>query len=242
MKKFIKAGACGIWVTLGIALVWPAHAWQVSQSEVLNYRVAWGPVNVGKASLAYAPTPQGYQIEVRLKDSSALVDLQSVYLVQGRHTPKAFTSGRYHAKQRENDYRADKVVRFDGKTRQITYTNNLDASDKADPIAWNGQLRDVFSQLYALRLSSLADLLKGQELQVMGTKRTFTLLQQAPQKLAVGKNERPRYRTTLRSKKEDGSLAKDVWVVTLREELDASLTPVLIEAQTKFGTFTATLR
>jgi hypothetical protein len=238
MKKLICAGVCGILATW----VLPAQAWQISQSEVLNYRVAWGPINVGKASLAYAPTPQGYQIEVRLKDSSALVELQSVYLVQGRHAPRNFTSALYHAKQRENDYRADKVVRFDGKARQITYTNNLDANDKAAPLAWNGQLRDVFSQLYALRLSTMADLRKGQELQVMGTKRPFTLLQQAPLKLATAKGERPRYRVTLRSKKEDGSLAKDTWQVTLREETDGTLTPVVVQAQTKFGTFTATLR
>lgn len=220
----------------------PVQAWQLSQTEVLNYRVTWGPLTMGKASLAYSPNGQGYGLDVRLKDSSSLLDLQSRYTVQGRHMPKPFTSGLYHARQQENDYRADKVVTFDGTKRQITYTNNLDASDKAAPTAWNGQLRDVFSQLYAMRRQTLAAYSKPQELQVMGTKRPFMLVQSAAQILPQAKNERPRARVTLRSRKDDGSLAKDVWQITLREELDGTLTPVVVQAQTRFGTFVATLK
>ncbi len=240
--KFL--GFCGLLATVLLAGLapQPAQAWQISQTEVLRYRVAWGPIGVGNASFAYSPTPSGYTIEVRLKDNSALVDLQSTYVVQGRHQPRPFTSALYHARQRENDYRADKVVRFDGAKRQIFYTNNLSAADTAPPLRWNGQMRDVFSQLYALRLTPVATLRQGQELQVMGTKRPFTLLQSAPTLLPAQAGQRPRYVVQLRSRKEDGTLAKDTWRVTLREEPDASFTPVRIEAQTKFGTFTATLR
>lgn len=226
----------------GLAYLPVAQAWQLSQTEVLNYRVTWGPLTMGKASLAYSPTAQGYALEIRLKDSSSLINLQSLYTVQGGHVPQPFTSRRYHAQQQENDYRADKVVEFNGTTRRISYINTLDANDKAPPVVWDGKLRDVFSQLYAMRRQPLSAYAKPQELQVMGTKRPFTLLQGAAQPLPQAKGERPRARVTLRNRKEDGSLAKDVWQVTLREEADGLLTPVVVQAQTKFGTFTARLK
>lgn len=233
-----------LFATLLLAMggAFSAQAWQLSQTEVLNYRVTWGPLTMGKASLAYSPNSQGYGLEIRLKDSSSLINLQSLYTVQGRHVPKPFTSGLYHARQQENDYRADKVVTFDGAKRRITYTNNLDASDQAASTPWDGQLRDVFSQLYAMRRQTLAAYSKLQELQVMGTKRPFTLVQGAAQSFPQAKNERPQARITLRSRKEDGRLAKDVWQITLREELDGTLTPIVVQAQTRFGTFVATLK
>lgn len=232
-------------LALWIGVVTAPLAFQLSQTEVLNYRVAWGPITVGKASLAYTPPTSArgdYGIQVLLNDSSNLVNLNSSYQMAGRHSPRPFTSARYHAQQQENDYRADKVVVFNSAARTITYTNQRDASDTTPPITWDGRLRDVFSQLYAMRIGGLAVLQPGQELSVMGTKRPFTLVQSALVALPIAKGKAPLYRVVLRTRKEDGSLHRDRWQITLRQEADGTLTPIVIEAGTRFGTFTATLR
>jgi hypothetical protein len=261
MKKCIKQQLSRYWggthITAGAAMGAaialfsgaPAYAFNPSATEVLSYRISYGPLNAGKATLTYYPTSGTvpYSIEVAVKDSTSLIDFSSRYFMQGRHTPQPFTSATYHARQQENDYRADKLVVFDGNKKQITYTNNRDASDKAPPVKWDGQLRDVFSQLYALRLGGMAPLMRGQELNVMGTKRPFTLLQMAPIKVASAEHKnapkaRPQWRLVLVEREENGSLGKERWIITVREETDKTLTPLRIEAQTKFGTFTAALR
>ena len=243
MKKF---GWCGIVATVaGVALPVLAFAWQPNQPETLNYRVYWGPLNVGKATLAYHAVSGSapYSITVAMKDSTALVDFDSRWSITGTHASKPFIPQRYHALQKENDYRADKMVVFDAAKKTISYTNARDANDKIPPLAWDGTRRDVFSQLYHLRLGGLAPLKHGQEVKVMGTKRPITLVQMAPTALPKAKSaDAQLWRIPLFYREEGGKIGKERWQITVREEADQSLTPVKLEAQTKFGVFSAVLK
>ena len=241
-----KHAWCGIVATVaGIVLPALALAWQPSQAETLNYRVYWGPLTVGKATLAYHTVSGSapYSLSVVMKDSTALVDFNSRWSITGTHAPKLFTPHRYHALQKENDYRADKTVMFDAATKTIGYTNARDANDKVAPLAWDGTMRDVFSQLYALRLGGMAPLKQGQEMQVMGTKRPFTLVQMAPTALPKAKStDAQLWRVPLFYREEGSKIGKERWQITVREEADGSLLPVRLEAQTKFGVFSAVLK
>lgn len=230
-------------ISLSFAL--PVWAWQPTQAETLAYKVSWGPLQVGKAWLTYSPPPQAggaYTIQVAMKDNTALIDMDSRWTVLGTHSPAPFTPQSYHAVQKENEYRADKWVVFDAAKKEMRYTNVRNKNDKITPQAWDGQLKDVFSQLYALRLGGLEPLKRGKETQVMGTKHPFTLVQQAPVKLTPATPNAPTlWRIPLFSREANGKIGKEKWVVTVRED-GGTLLPVKMEAQTKFGVFVATLR
>lgn len=246
MKKMSKAkiialrGCLAATLLGGALLALPALALNKTQPEVLEYRVHYGLINAGTAKMVYTPSSDAkrYTLEITVRDSTVLIDLNNRYSMQGTHTPQVFTSSSYHALQKENNYRADKVVVFDTARKQMRYTNRRDANDKVAPQTWDGRTRDVFAQLYAMRLEGIAPLKTARRVQVMGVKRPFTLVQSAA--VAVSKTNN-QWQVQLQAE-ENGKLSKDTWRITVREETDKTLTPIKILAQTRFGTFAAALK
>jgi hypothetical protein len=242
MERMILGARGGLTATALCLSLWAQPLWalQKNQPEMLEYRVHYGLIHAGTAKMRYTPVAEGkgYGLNITVRDSTILIDLHNHYTMQGQHKPQAFTSSSYHAVQQENDYRADKVVVFDSTRKHMRYTNRRDASDAVAPQRWDGKMRDVFSQLYAMRLEGLAPLKKTRRVQVMGVKRPFTLVQGAA--VAVPKTSNQWH--ILLQAEEDGKLSRDSWRITVREEADKTLTPIKIQAQTRFGTFSAVLK
>ena len=246
MKKMLKAQIATCWggltatIMASTLLAAPVWALQKTAPEMLEYRVHYGLITAGTAKMAYTPSTdaKSYALTITVRDSTVLIDLNNRYTMQGKHTPQAFTSSSYHAVQKENSYRADKVVVFDSARKQMRYTNRRDANDKAPPQKWNGRTRDVFSQLYAMRLEGLAPLKSTRRIEVMGVKKPFTLVQSAATAVPKTTNQWQ----VLLQEEENGKLSKETWRITVREEADKTLTPIKIQAQTRFGTFSAVLK
>lgn len=225
-----------------------AFAWTPLEPETLNFRVSWGPLNVGKATFRYLPPPaphKPYTITVTARDTSALMEMDNRWEATGIH-PHArkgtfFASRSYHALQKENDYRADKIVTFNTTSKTIVYTNNRDASDVAPPVPWDGNMRDVLSALYDMRTLSANDLATGGTLRVMGPKRPFNLIRSAAisETLILQGIPTAVWRVSLKTQDINGKFGKGAWIVKLQQNANM-LTPVQIIAQTAFGTFTAT--
>jgi|GEM_PF-4238368 len=237
-------------LTLGLWLLgtMPALAFDTSTGEVLRYNVYWGPLEVGHAQLQYVPQgggfgdPSGYTLTARVWDSTVFLDLDDTWRAVGSHAKGAmFKPIRYEAHQHENDYKADKVMAFDAHDGKVVYTNHIDAHDTAKPVAWDGKVRDVLSALYAWRTQGLDAIKAGGSVPVVGLKKEFTLVKTPGRQEAVTlrgqdvKVWRVDISTRGSGKHEDAG----VWTVRLRD--DASLVPVQITADTKFGTFRAVL-
>jgi Protein of unknown function (DUF3108) len=239
MKKFFAPLYGGLAATaMAVAVSTSAWAFSLNTPESLTYRVHYGLIHAGNATMTYVPSAKGYTLNIGVRDSTVLIDLNNRYTMQGTHKPQPFTSSSYHAVQKENDYRADKVVVFDAGRKHMRYTNRRDANDTVAPQKWDGKMRDVFAQLYAMRTEGLAPLKKARRVAVMGVKEPFTLVQSAA--VAVP-NTTNQWQVKLQAE-EDGKLSRDTWRITVREEADKSLTPVKIQAQTRFGTFSAALK
>jgi hypothetical protein len=245
---------CRWWCTFAAILfctvlpTFSGWAWDPSQPETLQFRVAWGPLSVGKATLHYQPpkiSKGPYTIEITAKDSSALIDMNNRWTAVGIH-PNAkksdyFSSRSYHALQHENDYRADKIVTFNYTSKTIVYHNRRDPHDTTLPIVWDGQMRDVLSALYTLRNTSLVDLKKSGETRVMGPKRPFVLIRSSAnsETLVLGNRSIPVWRIQLSTRDDTGKAGKGKWIVKMQQN-GRGMIPLQIIAQTKFGTFTAT--
>ncbi|MFZ2586681.1 MAG: DUF3108 domain-containing protein [Alphaproteobacteria bacterium] len=223
--------ACVLWLgcTLG------AHAWQ-GQAEVLVYRVSFGPLSLGKAALAYTPGKfENYAVEARVKDTSALMDIDDVWRTEGVFRDGRWQPRFHHIQQQENDYRADKVITFKGNT--AVYQNRL-GNEPDLKIALPDGARDALSTLYDLRAQGVAALAQTRTLPVMGVKKAFNL----EVKPAVGEKMVKGLPTVWRVDMYAHNPEKkrmDRWRVWLKN--DAKLTPVRIEARVKIGTLTAVL-
>jgi hypothetical protein len=222
-----------------------AQAFDIHAPEALRYRVGWGPLSVGRVELDYVPQKVAkgteYSLRAHVKDQSALLDMDDVWQSNGNHGKRLFVPVTYEVLQKENSYRADKVMTFDAKEGEIRYLNRRDVHDAVEPLPWDGAMRDALSAVYAWRMLSLEELKKGGKVEVMGVKRPFTLMK-APAR---------REKVVLAGKKVDvwsvdlttavgGKISKESWTVKLRD--DGKLTPVVVVARTKFGTFKATLK
>lgn len=242
MKRNFAAVRGGLMVTalMLASAVHPIWAFDKTKPEVLEYRVYYGLISAGNARMVYTPNPNGksYALDVGVKDSTFLIDLENRYSMLGNHAAQPFTSATYHAMQHENDYRADKVLVFDKTKKHMRYTNRRDASDVVASLPWNGRTRDVFSQLYAMRLEGLSPLKTPRRIAVMGVKRPFTLVQSAAKPV---EGEKGLWQVVLQAE-EEGKLSRDSWRIAVREEADKTLTPIKIQAQTRFGTFSAALK
>lgn len=231
----------GVWLA-GTLAPFAVAAFDLGKPENLRYGVYWGPLKAGKATLDYATGPDGfYSLVVRAKDSIAFLDFNDVWQAEGHHTRALpFVSGVYQAQQRENDYRADKVVVFDAVSKTITYTNRRDSSDKEPVLAWKNNMRDALSAVYAWRLGGVAEIQRGGALDVMGLKRPFTLAKQPGVRERVVQNgkEVAVWRVDM-TMSVAGKPSKDRWIIRLRD--DASLVPVEIVAINRFGSFKAIL-
>lgn len=222
-----------------------AQAFDMRESESLRYKVSWGPLNVGRAELDYVPQKSSkgleYALRAKVKDESALLDMDDLWQSKGVHGKNAFTPSLYEALQKENSYRADKRVTFDAKDGKILYLNRRDAHDVVEPRVWDGAMRDALSAIYAWRLVEIKELQKSAKVEVMGVKRPFTLMRAPARKEEVMmSNKKVTVWSVDLTTAVDGKLSKDNWTVMLRD--DGKLTPVMVVARTKFGTFRATLK
>lgn len=203
--------------------------------EELNYSVAWGPLTLGKASLWYQPEAgNGYTLGARVKDRSMWIDIEDVWSSSGTVAGGLFQPKVYTAKQKENDYRADKKVTFDGGT--ATYQNLISPEPDVTVDLPEGA-KDALATLYSLRAMGPEALRKTHKLPVMGLKQVNTL----DVRPAVAAEERGGMTTLWQV---DMFLTHkgrtDRWRLWLRN--NENLTPVRIEARLKLGTFTATLK
>ncbi|NBV54503.1 MAG: DUF3108 domain-containing protein [Proteobacteria bacterium] len=243
MNRMIRLVGVLLASMAGLLLALPAVAMDLNTREELFYGVYWGPLSVGHARLTYTPTEKrGYRLDSEVWDESSLLELNDRWSAVGRHiSGTEFLPMRYEAIQRENDYRADKLVVFDSKAKQIRYTNRLDKNDTAPVLAWNRKMRDSLSAVYAWRRQGVEGLQRGEVLEVMGVKRPFTLVKKPAkrEKVRVGNRDMEVWSVEI-AMLVDGKEYPESWLVRLRD--DAVLTPVQIVARTRFGTFRANLK
>lgn len=231
-----------IWI-MGLWLVGTgnAHALTLEVPETLKYNVYWGFMRVGSAQLDYVPGPGGYVLRARVKDDSSLIDMDDSWESRGSHTAdKPFMPRVYSVKQAENSYRADKTMTFDAKGKVVTYVNNIDPSDKVEPLVLT-EARDVLATVYAWRLSGVDEVKKAAQVPMVSLKKMITLQRAAGERtgLKLGTRELNVWRVQLKTVKDNGKASKDAWTVYLKD--DATLAPVQIIASTKFGTFRASI-
>jgi hypothetical protein len=222
----------GLW----LGCIPAAMAWQ-DASEVLPYRVSWGPLSIGKAWLEYQPAPNGYAVQAKVKDSSMWIDLEDVWRAEG--VQPGWQSRFYTAKQKENDYRADKRITFKPNPGKAVYQNLLGGEADIEVKLPPGT-RDILSSLYALRAGGLEALKKPRTMQVMGLKKVFPLDVKAAVKEPATKTMPAVWRVEMLA--HGGSVNKprtDRWTVWLSDT--PQLVPVKIQASVKLGTFTAVL-
>lgn len=233
MKTYILMALVWLGCTLA-APVSATPAW-MSAAEHLNYTVSWGVMTLGKATLSYTPEDtNGYTLGARVKDSSMLIDLEDEWKAHGRMANGIFQPSVYTAKQKENDYRADKRVTFTDGT--AVYENLISSEPKVTVTLPEGA-KDALSTLYTLRAMGPEALRKGHNLPVMGLKQV-NMLAVRP---AVAAEQQGGMTTLWRV---DMFLTHkgrtERWRLWLRN--NENLTPVKIEAKLKLGTFTATLK
>ena len=231
MKKLIWVMA--LW--LGCIPVTFGAGWQAAP-EVLVYKVSWGMVSLGKAVLAYTPGRfENYALEARVKDNIALMEIDDLWRTEGVFREGRWQPRFHHMLQKENDYRADKVLTFKGN--KVVYTNRR-GGEPPLTVALPDGARDGLSTLYDLRAQGVDVLHVGRTVQVMGTKKVFPL----EIKPAVGEKLVKGVPTLWRVDMYAHDVEKkrmDRWRLWLRN--DATLTPVRIEARVKIGTLLAVL-
>lgn len=229
-KLFLFAG-------LWLGCIPGAWAWQDS-SEVLRYRLNWGPMNIGRAWMEYQPSADGsYSIQVQVRDSSMWVKINNTWRAEG--TRPGWRSKLYTAKQQENDYRADKRVTF--SPGKAVYQNLIGSEPDVTVALPSASTRDIMSSVYALRAQGLEALKKPQTMQVMGLKKVFPLDVKAAVKEPATRNAPAVWRVDMLA--HGGSVNKprtDSWTVWLSDT--PALVPVKIQAKVKLGTFTALLQ
>lgn len=226
----------GMWL-VGIA---GANALTLDAPETLKYRVYWGFVRMGDATLTYRPQGKAYTLTADVKDETPLIDLRDTWTSRGVHGATPFEPQVYSVKQAENSYRADKTLTFDRKAGTVAFKNHLDASDKVEPVQV-GDARDALATIYGWRLGGLAEVQKSAQVTIVNLKKPVVLKREAGVRtsLKVGNREYKAWKVQMRTVK-DGKPSEDGWTVYLTD--DAKLVPVQIVATTKFGTFRASLK
>lgn len=224
-----------------LALVWlagsalPVHAapanW-FTNGESLNYRVYWGPLSLGKATLAFTPNPKGYHIEGHVKGSMVFFKMDDTWTASGSQTNGRLQPLEYRAIQAENDYRANKRLTFNVAKRTMMY-ENLRGGEPSLTVPLPKGAQDPFTALYDLRKQGVTT--KAVSRTVMGLKRPFTLNISAAQ--PVKRDGQNLLRVDI-TKVEPGK-QNDSWQIWLTD--DEELTPVEIDAQLKVGSFRAVL-
>ena len=216
----------------------PAAPWMAAP-ERLAYDVGWGPLSLGTAWLTYAPGAKGaYSLEAHVKDSSMFITLDDTWRAEGAQGKDGWASKTYTAKQRENDYRADKLVTF--SPGKAVYENFI-GREPSQTIVLPPGTRDVLSTLYNLRAKGLGELQQPHTVPVMGLKRVG-LLEMKPAVLTPGHlaGETPVWLLEMLFHNQDPRKPRtDRWTIWLAD--DGRLTPLKIEAKVKLGTFTAKL-
>ncbi len=226
----------GMWL-LGIG---GAHALTPDAPETLKYRVYWGFVRMGDATLSYQPKGKAYTLTADVKDETPLIELRDTWTSKGVHGATPFEPQVYHVKQAENSYRADKTLTFDRKAGTVAFKNHLDEHDKIEPMQV-GDARDALATIYGWRLGGLAEVQKSAQVTIVNLKRPIVLQRDAGVRdtVKIGNRELKVWKVRMRTVK-DGKPSKEAWTVYLTD--DAQLVPVQIIAATKFGTFRASLK
>lgn len=237
-----------IWAMALLLIGWAPTAmaeqtW-LNAPETLRYNVSWGPISMGRATLSYTPGPAEkngsipYIITAEARDNVSIVELDNRYIAAGTHTPKQrFVPQNFEAIQAENDYRAHKKLLFDARKRLVIPTNLRNPADSPKATAWPAGTADIFSSVYAFRAKGIEAIKGGGSIEVMDYKKPY-LLSWPPAKL-VEQNKEMMWRVALTATDKNGKSGQP-WVVYLRNT--GNLTPALIIANLKFGSFRATLR
>jgi hypothetical protein len=223
----------------------PAPSPWTASPETLTYDVGWGPLPLGRATLAYQPEGAAYGLTAHVEDSSIFIDLDDTWHAAGK--ANGWASQAYTAKQKENDYRADKRVTFRYGKKGVasggtaTYENFI-GQEPSQTIVLPAGARDVLSTLYNLRAQGLSALQQPRQVPVMGLKRVG-LLDIRPVVVAPGREagETPVWLLEMLFDNQNPAKPRtDTWKIWLAD--DGRLTPIKIEAKVKLGTFTARLR
>ena len=221
----------------------PAHAqaW-LRQPETLKYAVSLGPLSMGQAVLEYRPETGGrYTVAARVKDGVPFLTLDDAWTATGFHSPgMAFRTATYRAVQRENDYRADKLLTFDRERQSVTY-QNFHGREPSATVPMTADLRDILSAVFALRAEGLEVAGTARVRDVIGLKRVFPLRIAAavPEDISVRGVSARAYKVVMKAENA-AKKRTDTWVVWVLP--DDRLTPVKIQALLSFGTLTATLQ
>lgn len=125
------------------------------KGETLQYNIYWSFIKAGEAKLSYIPQENN---EYTLKSNAwttsgvrSFFTLKDVITVNGQHKPnKEFLPELYDLKLSENDYKADKNVRYNRGNKEAIYTN---VWGKQQPRGFSitVETRDMMSALYFLR-------------------------------------------------------------------------------------------
>lgn len=220
-----------------------AH-WQ-KEGERLTYSVGYSFFSIGNAEIAYAPKEENaYSIVGRAwthNGVSSLMSLNDRLTFTGAHTQEAFPfqSQLFETRLFENDYSAQKEVRFNHEKNTASYTNLKDATPaKIRDIEPFG--RDLFSALYHLR-SSVKEIKTGDiyTLPVVDLTKNYTLnlhvLKKEHIKTPWGKVNAFKVKPVLEgisNKRKKDKLY--IWI-----EANEERTPLRFEIDMKIGSFVA---
>ena len=225
-----------------LALVWlagsafiPAVAadWS-TKGETLPYKVYWGPLSLGHATLTFTPGNGTYTAQAQVKGSMPFFSMDDTWTATGTVQKNALVSKEYRAIQAENKYRANKRLTFNQQAHTMLYENLHDTNEPKLTVKLPDGGQDPFSALYDLRKNGLPTQTISRE--VMGLKRPFTLTIETP--VAEERNGQKLLKVTLH-KTDPAKPGTETWHIWLTDDIER--TPVQIDAQLKLGSFHAQL-
>jgi hypothetical protein len=216
-----------------VPLVTFAADWS-TKGETLHYRVYWGPLSLGNATLAFTPDNGTYMARAQVKGRMPFFSMDDTWTATGKLQKNTLLSKEYRAIQAENDYRANKRLTFDQQKHTMLYENLHDLNEPKLTVKLPSGGQDPFSALYDLRKNGLPQQTLSRE--VMGLKRPFTLTIEPPAE--ESRNGQKLLKVTLH-KTDPAKPGTETWRIWLTD--DAELVPVRIDAQLKLGSFHAEL-
>lgn len=222
------------------------------RGERLTYEISWLGLSAGGAEILYEALPAKgepyppYLLVARAWTGdgvSNLFRLRDRLSVFGYHktADMVFLAETFTLELNENEYRADKQVRFDRGNGQAVYENRH-AGEEPRGYAAHRVARDSLSALYALRAkvkgASVGDVL---ELPVFDLNRQFWLKLHVRGKEVLdtpfGKLDTLHVQPVL--EEIGGDERKDNWHIWVTD--DENYLPVMIKVELKFGSFKAKL-